>query len=184
VLYKKVSYDPDKDFTPIYLYVKSPFVLIVDPALPIHTVPELIKYAKDSVNPMLYSSPGAGVLQHLMMEFMAHRFGLKVTHVPYRNSAESIADIAAGHVNLGFAEAGASLPLIRSGKVRAIAVSSSTRIPTLPDVPPFGEASGTLFRGRVLARSVRAGRNAEGDRPAPLPGNEAHQGKPGDASVR
>ncbi len=142
VLYKKVSYDPDKDFTPIYLYVKSPFVLIVDPALPINTVPELIKYARDSANPMTYSSPGAGVLQHLSMEFMAQRFGLKMTHVPYRNSMESITDIAAGHVSLGFAEIGASLPLIRDGKVRAIAVSSSTRIPTLPDVPPLGEASG------------------------------------------
>src|SRR6266851_4138972 len=121
VLFKKLSYDPDKDFTPIYLYVKSPFVLIVDPALPIDTVPELIKYATDSANPIAYSSPGVG-LQHLSME--------------------SSTDIAAGHVSLGFAEIGASLPLIRDGKVRAIAVSSSTRIPTLPDVPPLGEAAG------------------------------------------
>jgi tripartite-type tricarboxylate transporter receptor subunit TctC len=104
-------------------------------------VPELIKYAKESANPMTYSSPGAGVLQHLAIEFMAQRFGLKMTHVPYRNSPQSITDIAAGHVNLGFAEAGASLPLIRDGKVRALAVSSSTRLPTLPDVPPFGEAA-------------------------------------------
>jgi len=141
VLYKKINYDPDKDFTPIYFYVKSPFVLIVNPALPINSVPELIKYAKESANSMTYSSPGAGVLQHLSIEFMAQRFGLKMTHVPYRNSPQSITDIAAGHVNLGFAEAGASLPLIREGKVRALAVSSSTRLPTLPDVPPFGEAA-------------------------------------------
>jgi len=141
VLYKKINYDPDKDFVPIYFYVKSPFVLIVNPALPINSVPELIKYAKASANPMTYSSPGAGVLQHLAIEFMAQRFGLKMTHVPYRNSPQSITDIAAGHVNLGFAEAGASLPLIREGRVRALAVSSSTRLPTLPDVPPFGEAA-------------------------------------------
>jgi tripartite-type tricarboxylate transporter receptor subunit TctC len=141
VLYKKINYDPDKDFTPIYFYVKSPFVLIVNPALPINSVPELIKYAKESANPMTYSSPGAGVLQHLSIEFMAQRFGLKMTHVPYRNSPQSITDIAAGHVNLGFAEAGASLPLIREGKVRALAVSSSTRLPTLPEVSPFGEAA-------------------------------------------
>jgi tripartite-type tricarboxylate transporter receptor subunit TctC len=141
VLYKKINYDPDKDFTPIYFYVKSPFVLIVNPALPVKSVPELIKYAKESANPMTYSSPGAGVLQHLAIEFMAQRFGLKMTHVPYRNSPQSITDIAAGHVNLGFAEAGASLPLIREGRVRALAVSSSTRLPTLPDVPPFGEAA-------------------------------------------
>ena len=121
--------------------MKSPFVLIVNPALPIHSVPELIKYAKESATPMIYSSPGAGLLQHLSIEFMAQRFGLKMTHVPYRNSPQSITDIAAGHVNLGFAETGASLPLIRDGKVRALAVSSSTRLPTLPDVPPFGDAA-------------------------------------------
>jgi tripartite-type tricarboxylate transporter receptor subunit TctC len=76
------------------------------------------------------------------MEFMAQRFGLKLTHVPYRSTPQSISDIAAGHVDVGFAEAGASLPLIRDGKLRAIAVSSSARLPTLPDVPPFGEAAG------------------------------------------
>jgi tripartite-type tricarboxylate transporter receptor subunit TctC len=70
-------------------------VLIVDPALSINTVPELIKYATDSATPLAYSSPGAGVLQHLAMEFMAQRFGLKMTHVPYRNSMEvtSVSDL-------------------------------------------------------------------------------------------
>ena len=76
------------------------------------------------------------------MEFMAQRFGLKMTHVPYRSSPQSIADIAAGHVDLGLAEAGASLPLIREGKLRALAASSSVRLPTLLEVPPFGEAAG------------------------------------------
>ncbi len=142
VLYKKISYDPTKDFAPIYFYVKSPFVLVVDPKLPINSVPELIKYAKASPNPMTYSTAGVGSSQHLSMEFMAQQFGLKFTHVPYRNSPQAIADIAAGHVNVGFAEAGASLPLIRAGKLRALAVSSLTRLPTLPDVLPFAEASG------------------------------------------
>jgi tripartite-type tricarboxylate transporter receptor subunit TctC len=142
VLYKKMTYDQDKDFAPVYFYVKSPFVLVVNPALPIESVPELIKHAKDSATPMSYSTPGAGTSQHLSMEFMAQRFGLKMTHVPYRSSPQSIADIAAGHVDLGFAEAGASLPLIREGKLRALAASSSVRLPTLPEVPPFGEAAG------------------------------------------
>ena len=139
VLYKKMSYDPNKDLAPVFFYVKSPFVLVVNPALPINSVPELIKYAKDSATPMSYSTPGAGSSQHLSMEFMAQRFGLKFTHVPYRSSPQSIADIAAGHVNVGFAEAGASLPLIREGKLRALAASSLTRLPTLPEVPPFGK---------------------------------------------
>jgi tripartite-type tricarboxylate transporter receptor subunit TctC len=142
VLYKKVNYDPAKDFSPIYLYVKSPFVLIVNPDLPIKSVNDLIQHAKASATPMNYSSPGVGVLQHLSIEFMAQRFGFKMTHVPYRNTPQSITDIAAGHVQLGFAEAGASLPVIRDGKVRALAVSSLSRLPTLPDVVPFAEAAG------------------------------------------
>ena len=142
VLYKQVSYNAEKDFEPISLYVKSPFVLVVDPALPVKTVPELIKYVKESGKPLTYSSPGAGVAQHLSMEFMKQRFGLEITHVPYRNTPQSISDIAAGHVNMGFAEAGASVPLIKDGKLRALAVSSSTRLGVLPDVPPFSEAAG------------------------------------------
>lgn len=140
VLYKKVNYDV-KDFTPVSFYVKSPFILIINPELKANTVPELIKLAKDSPTPLNYSSPGAGVAQHLSMEYMKQRFGLTMAHVPYRNTPQSITDIVAGHVQLGFAEAGASLPLIREGKLRALAVSSSTRIPTLPDVPTFAEAA-------------------------------------------
>ena len=73
---------------------------------------------------------------------MKQRFGIDIAHVPYRNSPQSIADVAAGHVAMAFAEAGASLPLIRDGKLRALAVTSSTRLPTVPDLPPFGEAVG------------------------------------------
>ena len=141
VLYKKVSYDPQKDFAPVSLYVKSPLVLVVDPKLPIKSVPELIQYAKASANPLSYSTPGAGAFQHLTTEFMAQRFGLKFTHVPYKSTPQSVTDIAAGHVNFGFAEAGASLPLIKGGQLRALAVSSLTRLPTVPDVPPFAEAA-------------------------------------------
>jgi tripartite-type tricarboxylate transporter receptor subunit TctC len=142
VLYKKINYDPDKDFVPIALYVKSPFVLIVNPALPIHSVPELIKLAKERATPLTYSTPGIGLMQHLSMEFTKQRFGVEMTHVPYRNTPQSVSDIAAGHVDVGFAEAGASVPLIRDGKLRALAVSSSSRLGVLPEVPPFAEAAG------------------------------------------
>jgi|KBSMisStaDraftv2_1062788.scaffolds.fasta_scaffold02280_10 tripartite-type tricarboxylate transporter receptor subunit TctC len=141
VLYKKVNYDHVKDFVPISFYVKSPFILVVNPDLPAKSVPELIKHIKDSKSPLSYSSPGAGVAQHLSIEYMKKRFDLDITHVPYKNTPQSIQDIAAGHVQLGFAEAGASLPLIRDGKLRALAVSATTRIPSLPDVPPFAEAA-------------------------------------------
>src|SRR6266545_2791044 len=143
VLYKKIDYDPDKDFSPIALYVKSPFVLVINPALPVRTVPELIKLAKESPTPLTYSTFGVGLMQHLSIEFMKQRFGFEMTHVPYRNTPQSVSDIAAGHVALGFAEAGAAVPLIKDGKLRALAVSSKSRLPVLPDVPPFSEASGS-----------------------------------------
>jgi tripartite-type tricarboxylate transporter receptor subunit TctC len=140
-LFKQVTYDPERDFVPISLYVKSPFILVVNPDLPAKTVPELIAYVKANQGKLSYSSPGAGVAQHLSMEFMKSRFGLEITHVPYRATPQSIQDIAAGHIALGWAEAGASIPLIKDGKLRALAVSSTTRLPLLPDVPPLAEAA-------------------------------------------
>jgi tripartite-type tricarboxylate transporter receptor subunit TctC len=140
-LFKQVTYDPERDFVPISLYVKSPFILVVNPSVPAQTVPELIKYIKENQGKVSYSSPGAGVAQHLSMEFMKNQFGLEITHVPYRSTPQSIQDIAAGHIALGWAEAGASIPLIKDGKLRALAVSSTTRLPLLPDVPPLAEAA-------------------------------------------
>ena len=141
-LLKSAPYDAQKDFIPIAVYVKSPFILVVDPKLPIHSVPELIAYVKERPGKISYSSSGVGGAPHLSAEYMKQRFGIDLAHVPYRNSPQSIADVAAGHVALAFAEAGASLPLIRDGKLRALAVTSSTRLQTIPELPPFGEAVG------------------------------------------
>jgi tripartite-type tricarboxylate transporter receptor subunit TctC len=140
-LFKQVTYDPERDFVPISLYVKSPFILVINPDLPVKTVPELIAYIKANQGKLSYSSPGAGVAQHLSMEYMKNQFGLEITHVPYRTTPQSIQDIAAGHIQMGWAEAGVSIPLIREGKLRALAVSSTTRLPLLPEVPPFAEAA-------------------------------------------
>jgi tripartite-type tricarboxylate transporter receptor subunit TctC len=142
-LLKVTPYDPLKDFIPIALYVKSPFILIVNPKLPIHSVPELIRYIKERPGQLSYSSSGVGGAPHLSAEYMKQRFEIDLAHVPYRNSPQSIADVAAGHVAMAFAEAGASLPLIRDGRLRALAVTSATRLPTVPELPPFGEAVGT-----------------------------------------
>lgn len=140
-LYKKLNYNPEKDFVPISLYAKSPFILVVDPKLPVKSVPDLIKYAKESKAPLTYSSSGTGTALHLSSEYMKQRYGLEMTHIPYKSSPQAVADIAAGHVMMSFAEAGASLPLIKDGRLRALAVSSQTRIPALPDVPTFAEAA-------------------------------------------
>jgi tripartite-type tricarboxylate transporter receptor subunit TctC len=141
-LYKQVAYDVEKDFVPIALYVKSPFILVINPALAAHNVPELIKLARESKEPLSYSTSGTGTVQHLAVEFMKQKFGLNITHVPYKNSVQSVTDIMAGHVSMAFAEAGLSLPQIRDGKLRALAVSSLSRLPTLPDMLPIAEAAG------------------------------------------
>jgi tripartite-type tricarboxylate transporter receptor subunit TctC len=140
-LYKKLNYDPAKDFVPIAFYVKSPFVLVVNPGLPVKSVLDLIKFAKETKTPVTFASTGTGTALHLAGEYMKQRFGLNMTHVPYKSTPQSVSDIVAGHVNMSFAEAGATLPLIRDGKLRALAVSASTRVPTLPEVPTFAEAA-------------------------------------------
>jgi len=139
-LYKQLTYDPS-DFVPISLYAKSPFILVTNPALPAKTVPEFIKLAKESKPPLSYASIGAGSLQHMSMEFAKQRFGFDATHVPYRSTAQLATDLVAGHVVASFAEAGLSIPLVKEGKLRALAVTASQRLPLLPDVPPFSEAA-------------------------------------------
>jgi tripartite-type tricarboxylate transporter receptor subunit TctC len=141
-LFKQRPFDPLTDFVPISHYVKSPFVFIVNPTLPVHSVTEFIKYAKERPGQLSYSSSGIGGAPHLTAELLKLKFGFDMAHVPYRNSPQSIADVAAGHVAAAIAEAGASLPLIKDGKLRPLAVTSATRFPTLPDVPPLAQAVG------------------------------------------
>ena len=141
-LYKQINYNPEADFTPISLYVKSPLILVVNPSIPAKDVKEFIAHAKQAKPPMDYVSVGAGGFQHISMEFAKQRFGFAANHVPYRNTGQSITDLIAGHVATGFVEAGASIPSIKEGRLRALAVSSSTRLPLLPEVPPYAEAAG------------------------------------------
>jgi tripartite-type tricarboxylate transporter receptor subunit TctC len=141
-MFKRPPYDPTTDFVPVSHYLKSPFVLVVNPDLPIKSVPDLIAYAKARPGKVAFSSTSIGGAPHLSGEYINQRFGVQMTHVPYKISPQAIQDVAAGHVQLTFAEAAASLSLIRDGKLRALAVTSTTRLGTLPDVPPFAEASG------------------------------------------
>ena len=141
-MFKVRPFDPLTDFVPISNYVKSPFVLVVNPSLPVKTAREFIAYAKERPGKLSYSSSGIGGAPHLTMELLKQKFGFDIAHVPYRNSPQSIADVAAGHVHAAIAEAGASLPLIKDGKLRALAVTSATRFPSIPDVPPLAEAVG------------------------------------------
>jgi tripartite-type tricarboxylate transporter receptor subunit TctC len=137
-MYKSLSYDPDKDFAPMALVGRVPFVLIVNAELPIKTVPELIAYAKNhEVN---YASGGAGSPHHLYAELFKSMTGVKMTHVPYKGSADGAKDVIAGHVQVMFSDSVPSLPAIRSGKVRALGVTTLARWPTAPEIPPLNEA--------------------------------------------
>ncbi len=140
--YKQLPYDPQKDFVPIAVYLKSPFVLVVHPSLPVRSVKELADYVKARPAPLSYSSTGPGGAPRLATELFMRHYGLTITHVPYKNSPQSIVDVAAGHVQLAFAEAAASRAFIRDKRLRALAVSSLTRFNSLPDVPPLAEAMG------------------------------------------
>ena len=142
VLYKKIAYDPAKDFVPINFYLKSPFVLCTHPDVPARSVAELIKHAKERPTPLTFGSPGAGTAQHLSVEFIKHRFAVNMTHVPYRSNPQYVSDVVAGHLNLAFIESATASQLIAQGKVRGLAASTATRLQILPDIPTLAEASG------------------------------------------
>ncbi len=142
-LYKKINYDPVRDFVPLALYVKSPFVLVVNPSIGADNVKDFIKKAQASdAKPFTYGTPGAGTVLHLAMEVLKRDFKFKADHVPYRNSNQIVADVVGGHISSAVSETGASLGLIREGKLKALAITSTTRIPSLPDVPTMADAIG------------------------------------------
>lgn len=138
--FKQLPYDP-KDFVPVAIYLKSPFMLIVDPKLPVNTMAELVAYARERQGKLSFSSPGTGTAPHLATELFKQIYNLDITHVPYKASPQSIVDVSAGTVQLAFAEAGASQRLVQDGRLRALAVSSTTRWSTFPDVPTVAEAA-------------------------------------------
>ncbi len=140
-LFKKLPYDVLTDFTPVALYLKSPFILVVNPDLPVRSVPDLIRYVRERPGQVSFSSSAVGGAPHLAGEYLKQRFAIDMTHVPYRNSPQATADVVAGHIPLTFAEAGVSLPLIREGKLRALAVTSAVPLAALPDVPPLAQAA-------------------------------------------
>jgi tripartite-type tricarboxylate transporter receptor subunit TctC len=137
-MYKSLPYEPTRDFSPMALIGRVPFVLIVNPSLPVKSIPELIKYAKD--NKLFYASGGGGSPHHLYAEMFKGMTGIEMTHVPYKGSADAIKDVVAGHVPLMFSDPAPSLPLIRAGAVRALGVTTLARWSVAPEIPTLNEA--------------------------------------------
>ena len=140
VLYKKVPYDPVRDFTPITLAATAPNILVVNPKLPINTVAELIAAAKAEPGKLTYGTPGIGTSPHLCMELFKSMAGVDLQHVPYKGTAAAVTDIIGGQIDVAFATALTAKPLIDAGRLRALAVSGPRRSDALPNVPPVAEA--------------------------------------------
>ena len=138
-LYKELPYDARKDFTPIALVVRVPFILVVNPSLPIDSVADLISYAKAHPGALTYGSGGAGSPHQLFAEMFKTMTGIEMTHVPYKGSAPALTDVIGGHIDLLFADPAPALPLIKAGKVRALGVTSAARLPAAPDIPSLAE---------------------------------------------
>jgi tripartite-type tricarboxylate transporter receptor subunit TctC len=138
----RITYDAAKELAPVALCGTVPCVVVVPSSLPIRTPADLIAYARARKGGLSFSSSGIGNPQHLAGELMNHMAGTDVLHVPYRGSAPAVTDVASGRVTMSFSSLGAALPLIESGKIRAVAVTSRERMPQLPDVAPLRDAPG------------------------------------------
>jgi tripartite-type tricarboxylate transporter receptor subunit TctC len=138
-LLPKLPYDPNKDFTPVAMLVLAVNVLVVTPSLPVKNVAELIAYAKANPGKINFSSSGVGSSSHLSGELFKQMAGINIVHVGYRGSGPSIADLLSGNVQMSIDTVSTMLPHIQSGGMRALAVATSERNPTLPDLPPIAD---------------------------------------------
>jgi tripartite-type tricarboxylate transporter receptor subunit TctC len=139
-VYHKLPYDAVKDFTPITLTSVVPLVVLVTPSLPVKTMPELIAYAKANPGKLSYASAGNGSANHLAGEMIKGLAGIKMVHVPYKGDSPAVPDVASGTVSMMFPTVIAGMPHLKSGRMRAIAVTGSKRSGSLPDLPTVSEA--------------------------------------------
>jgi tripartite-type tricarboxylate transporter receptor subunit TctC len=150
-LYKeKMSYDPMRELAPVALIGIVPCVVVVASSTPVKTPQELIAYAKANAGKLSFSSSGIGNPQQLAGELMNSMAGTDVLHVPYRGAAPAVTDVATGAVTMSFTSLAAALPLLRDGRLRAVAVTSRERMPQLPDVAPLHEGAPGLAGYELL----------------------------------
>ena len=141
-LYKKLSYDPAKDFRPLGLMVRFPLLLVVGADSESQDIAGLVARAKASPGAIDYASPGIGSPHHLAMERMMREAGLEFTHVPYKGAAPALVDLTGGHIEFMIVDYPSGAGQLKAGKIRPLAVCSAARLPSLPDVPTVAEALG------------------------------------------
>jgi tripartite-type tricarboxylate transporter receptor subunit TctC len=137
---KHLPYDPRKDLTPIALLARVPFVLVVNPSLPIRSVADLVRLAKEKPGQVAFGTPGPGTFHHLNAEMFKGIFGLDLVHVPYKGAAPALNDLVGGHIQMMFCDVPPALSLIESGQIRALGVTTKERVPAVKDIPPLAEA--------------------------------------------
>jgi tripartite-type tricarboxylate transporter receptor subunit TctC len=140
-LYGNVGYDPRKGFEPIGRIGTAPNTLVVHPSIPVHSVAELIAYAKANPGKLNYGSAGIGTVSHVCGEYFATAAGVKLTHIPYKGTGPAITDLLGGHIPMAFAPVPATHENVKAGKLRMLAVTSAIRSTLLPDVPTIAEAA-------------------------------------------
>jgi tripartite-type tricarboxylate transporter receptor subunit TctC len=138
-VYKKLPYHSENDFAPVALVAQVPFLLVINPSLPVYSVADLIALARDKPGQLSYASAGPGSPHHLAAELLKSMTGIELIHVPYKGSAPAVADVVAGHVPIHFSDPVAALPLIKAGKLRALGVSTAARLPSAPDIATIAE---------------------------------------------
>jgi tripartite-type tricarboxylate transporter receptor subunit TctC len=139
-LYAKLPYHAVKSFEPVSLVGVAPLVLVASNSLPAKDLKELLAVARAKPGTISFGSSGIGAAAHLTMELLAQQQGLKMTHVPYKGTTPALADLMGGHIQVMFDTMSAMLPQVRSGKIRALGLSSDTRWPTAPEIPTIAEA--------------------------------------------
>ena len=139
-LFSKLPFSPEKDFAYIGGLARFPLALVVHPDLPAKTIKEFIAYARANPGKLNYASPGNGSPHHLAMELLKNRTGTFITHIPYRGAAPAVQDVMGGQVPCMFLDLAGGLSVMQSGKVRALAIGSAQRAPSLPNVPTLAEA--------------------------------------------
>ncbi len=138
-LYKKLPYDPVNDFVPLAMAAATPFVLVVNPDVPVKNVAEFIAYAKAQPQPLSYATAGYGVPHHLFMELLKSMTGVNMTPVPYKGSAPALTDVVGGHVPVMFVDLGPGLGQMQAGAVRVLGGSMAKKLDALPDAPAVNE---------------------------------------------
>jgi tripartite-type tricarboxylate transporter receptor subunit TctC len=144
-LMKSLPYDPVADLTPLALVAGTPFMLVVNPSLPVKSLDDLKTYAKSLGKPLTFAIVGPGTPHHLFTEMLKGMIGIETAYVPYRGSQPAITDVVAGHVPVMFCDMGPAGPQIAAGKVRAIGSSTMKRLASFPNVPSLHEGGATGF---------------------------------------